>query len=205
MNDATISLDVGGQIVKTRKETLLKAPFFEAYLKRWKGEQIIFLDLDYNIFIHVLNYLRNEKNIPPNTPEVRIMLDYLGLSIKISPINAIHTFNLTIKECSTCANRGFSLDLNRIENIFITFGSSFFQLETFTIEYNNDDHRKCLFEINKHNFHYFFVKDDMKYQMRRELLHVLHHDKGYLHLNLCKNQYYNEADDTTLTICYVEK
>ena len=59
-NDNIIKLDVGGQLMSTYKSTLLKLNFFQSYLDRWNDHnQPLFLDVDPDLFKHILNKLRD--------------------------------------------------------------------------------------------------------------------------------------------------
>jgi hypothetical protein len=85
-----VTLNVGGTKIKTFKSTLNKTPYFENYFLNWDHQfhKEIFLDMDYNIFIHVLNKLRNDNyHFPENEillKNIMNLFDYLGLPIDIS-------------------------------------------------------------------------------------------------------------------------
>ena len=59
-SNAQITLNVGGTKVQTFKSTLEQLEYFRVLFKsNFRKEKEIFLDCDYNIFIHVLNKLRD--------------------------------------------------------------------------------------------------------------------------------------------------
>lgn len=78
-----IILDVGGKIMKTYKSTLDKVDFFKNYMARWTGTpDTIFLDLDPDIFIHILNKLRDIKYDLPDNQSVVKMCNYFGIKLE---------------------------------------------------------------------------------------------------------------------------
>ena len=76
-----IQVNVGGQIMSTYRTTLLKSEFFKSYIDRWNSGEQLFLDVDPNLFIHVLNKLRNSSYVLPDDNNVLNMCQYFGLAI----------------------------------------------------------------------------------------------------------------------------
>ena len=85
-----VELNVGGTKITTLKSTLVKLPYFKNYFNSWhkegKENTEIFLDVDFNIFMHVLNKLRDENYIFPEDgviiTNITNMFDYFGLAVK---------------------------------------------------------------------------------------------------------------------------
>jgi len=81
----TVILNVGGKKVETLRYPLQKIPYFEACFRTYLGveKQEIFIDADYHIFKHVLNYIRsNGYMFPKDTVLYHNILDimnYLGI------------------------------------------------------------------------------------------------------------------------------
>lgn len=75
-----ITLDVGGTIMRTYKSVLDKLPFFESYMARWsgKGGNPVFIDYDPELFIHLLNKLRDPNYVTPHDANIAKMYDYFG-------------------------------------------------------------------------------------------------------------------------------
>jgi len=79
-----IKLNVGGQHFETTKDTLIRAPYFEALLSRWiSKEKEIFIDRSGSAFNHVLNLLRNpDYNFPHRYQEE---LNFYGVDLHFLP------------------------------------------------------------------------------------------------------------------------
>ncbi len=77
-----ITLNVGGKKCETLKSTLMKMPYFKTYFESWDHDQEIFLDLDFKIFTHVLNKMRDPNYFYPDdeilTNNINNMFDYFG-------------------------------------------------------------------------------------------------------------------------------
>lgn len=79
--NSIIILNVGGKKVQTLKSTLTQLPFFDSYLSRWSKEDEIFIDQDFEVFIHLLNKLRNQSYIVPDCENINVLFDYFGCSL----------------------------------------------------------------------------------------------------------------------------
>lgn len=56
--EATITLNVGGKVFQTKKETLSRCKFFRDMLSDCDEQPTIFVDCDPDNFRHILEYLR---------------------------------------------------------------------------------------------------------------------------------------------------
>lgn len=83
-----IKINVGGQYFTTYKSTLLNSDYFKSYFERWEKDKH-FLDLDPNIFQHVLNILRDPNYEIPKKyyNNVVTMAEYLCLPLPQESIN----------------------------------------------------------------------------------------------------------------------
>lgn len=81
----TIILNVGGKKIETLRSPLQKIPYFEACFRTYLGveKQEIFIDVDYDIFKHVLNYIRSNGYMFPKDAvlchNIIDMINYLGI------------------------------------------------------------------------------------------------------------------------------
>ena len=78
----TITLDVGGILFKTTKDTLLFSDYFRSLFSRWKINDVIFIDRSGVLFEHVLCLLRNPEY--PYPKEHTSELDFYGIKHNIS-------------------------------------------------------------------------------------------------------------------------
>lgn len=88
---ATLKLNVGGTKCQTLKSTLDHVPYFQALFANWQKEnknfeEEVFLDLDYEIFKHGLNKLRDASyEFPQNEivlQNINNMMGFFGVEIK---------------------------------------------------------------------------------------------------------------------------
>lgn len=88
-----VTLNVGGTKMQTYKSILETLPYFESYMDRWsENHPEIFVDYDPNLFIHLLNKLRDANYIMPVNENVSIMCDYFGYVLPdITPAKLVHT------------------------------------------------------------------------------------------------------------------
>lgn len=90
---SVITLNVGGKLMCTYKSTLERLDYFQSKLDRWNSENndIIFVDYDPELFIHLLNKLRDDSYTIPNDENIITMFNYFGYKIetKIDPVNFI--------------------------------------------------------------------------------------------------------------------
>lgn len=85
-----VTLDVGGTRMKTLRSTLEKLTFFNSYLNRWDdGKNDLFVDYDPNLFIHLLNKLRDYNYVLPENENIERMFDYFGVYMSNIPINKL--------------------------------------------------------------------------------------------------------------------
>lgn len=60
-----IKLNIGGKIIQTKKSILCQSKFFNTLLNDYDTANEVFIDDDANLFIHMLNKLRNANyNFP---------------------------------------------------------------------------------------------------------------------------------------------
>lgn len=79
-----VRLNVGGVHFETTKETLMKAPYFEALLSRWhQDQQEIYIDRSGVGFEHVLNLLRDSSYDFPR--QYKNELDYYCIDYEFPP------------------------------------------------------------------------------------------------------------------------
>src|SRR5579864_4776498 len=100
MSSNIITLNVGGTRIQTYKSTIEVLPYFESYMARWKidntnhellvkdpkknvGPIEIFVDYDPNLFIHLLNKLRDSKYEMPQNENIIIMCNYFGYELEV--------------------------------------------------------------------------------------------------------------------------
>lgn len=119
MESTIITLNIGGKKIKTYKTTLEQCGVLQNQLERWdfnKNDEL-FIDQDPDIFIHFLNYLRNQNyKIPVNVEDnVKILMEY-------------YCCNLIEKEKIFATYNGSFQDSNNIINI-----SDFINIITLTI------------------------------------------------------------------------
>jgi hypothetical protein len=77
-SDSTITLDVSGVAFRTKKSNLMRAGYFAgAFALCTEVEQPIFVDRSAKAFVHVLEYLRNERHIVPL--KYRFELDFYDI------------------------------------------------------------------------------------------------------------------------------
>jgi len=82
----TITINVGGKNMMTHKSTLEQLNYFKNILERWNKSDNIFIDYDPDLFIHLLNKLRDNNYVMPNNDNINSMCEYFGLSLnEISP------------------------------------------------------------------------------------------------------------------------
>lgn len=74
---AIITLNIGGKKIQTYRSTIEKLPFFSNYLSKWNVDEI-FVDYDCDMFIHLLNKLRDDKYEMPTNQNITTMCDYFG-------------------------------------------------------------------------------------------------------------------------------
>lgn len=80
-----ITLDVGGKKFRTYKSNLLKSEYFKSKLERWNNDNsnVLFVDEDPEIFVHVLNFLRNSTYSyqGDNTENIKRSLGFYGIDV----------------------------------------------------------------------------------------------------------------------------
>lgn len=92
-----ITINAGGTIFQTSKTTLLKSPYFTRFFDSWHDDSStpIFLDVDPQLFLHVLNSLRDAAYIfPSENQNIIRTMDYFGLKINETPIKSPSTINI---------------------------------------------------------------------------------------------------------------
>ena len=125
---SVITLNVGGKIMSTYKSTLEQLDYFQSKLDRWNADNtdIIFIDYDPELFIHLLNKLRDDGYTFPNDENIIAMCDYFGYKIetKIDPINfVLKGFNekkMVGKDC--CLVYCLDTTINKILLLRIKYG-----------------------------------------------------------------------------------
>ncbi|CAJ0600049.1 unnamed protein product [Cylicocyclus nassatus] len=74
-SDKRMKINVGGTIFETYLSTLRKVKnsvLSAMVAEHWRNEEEMFVDRDPNLFVKVLDYLRDEKNfVPPSDDDVR--------------------------------------------------------------------------------------------------------------------------------------
>jgi hypothetical protein len=87
--DITIKINVEGQIFQTRKETLLKIPYFENLFQDAapKTEDIIFIDRSARGFSHILQWARNPEYKIPS--KYKLELDFFLIEYQPSNLSDV--------------------------------------------------------------------------------------------------------------------
>jgi hypothetical protein len=81
MESSIINLDVGGIKLKVYRSTLTQLEYFKSKLERWSNNQDeLFVDYDYNLFIHLINKLRDPTYNMPRNKNINMMCDYFGFN-----------------------------------------------------------------------------------------------------------------------------
>lgn len=88
-SNGKVTLNVGGTRVETLQSTLMKTQYFADFFARWNNKDEIFLDMDFDLFKHILNKLRDPRYILPENPNIHSMMDYLGFTIHDQPIKTM--------------------------------------------------------------------------------------------------------------------
>jgi hypothetical protein len=82
---STVTLNVGGKNMVTYKSTLDRLEYFKNIFDRWNQTDNLFVDYDPDLFIHLLNKLRDDNYIMPDNDNIKSMCEFFGLSLsKIS-------------------------------------------------------------------------------------------------------------------------
>jgi hypothetical protein len=84
MNSVTIN--VGGKNMVTYKSTLEQLEYFRNILERWNKTDNIFVDYDPDLFIHLLNKLRDNNYTMPNNDNIKSMCEFFGLSLNMNNV-----------------------------------------------------------------------------------------------------------------------
>lgn len=163
-----ITLDVGGTIMRTYKSVLDKLPFFESYLARWtnKSADPIFVDYDPELFIHLLNKLRDPNYVTPNDANIAKTYDYFGYEEPPKPSEFIFkTLNRIEQNTSYAAYMRTNKNTQRTEYEYVIRGTtsniSIFAIST---KYINDIEititsvNYTVYDINHENFPIFFKR-----------------------------------------------
>lgn len=109
-----IKLNIGGKIIQTKKSTLCQSKFFNTLLNDYDISDEVFIDDDPDLFIHLLNKLRNAKYKFPNdlTKNLTTMANFYQIPI-ISTEQKIKTYERYFKRSPFQTNgTKYHLDIN---------------------------------------------------------------------------------------------
>ena len=106
-SNVKVTLNVGGTKVQTFKSTLEQLEYFKVLFKsNFNKEEEIFLDCDYNIFIHVLNKIRDAaykypSNLTTNDLEnILKMENYYSMTITKNKVSTFFHLSATSSSCN---------------------------------------------------------------------------------------------------------
>lgn len=173
MSGETITLDVGGTLVKANKTTLEQLTYFQKLFEGDFKKSEIFLDLDYEIFRHVLNRIRLANYVYPEDQKDNINAMYRYLMSEPEKTPKICEFCILRKSSHYDQNTSFYGTYARsciFVNIIMKF-HTFSRLEI-SIPYTNI----CIVIVEKELYNYFKpVKDRTNtfFKMRKFMINFL--------------------------------
>ena len=185
-----ITLDVGGKIMKTYKSTLDQVDFFKNYMTRWTNtNNVIFLDLDPDIFIHILNKLRDINYDLPNNQSVEKMCNYFGMKIE----NYDNISNEIVELMDDYNNnKRYKFNSSECEIIYIILikHNSFRSLE---FMYKD----KIIFKVSDESLALYFKFEntgqmEYVYKLRKQYLQLLQ-NIGSITINVSENHSYGSG------------
>lgn len=104
MSGKIITVDVGGILVKTNRTTLEQLTYFQKLFEGDFKKTEIFLDVDYEIFRHVLNRIRLANYVYPQDQEDNINAMYRYLMSEPEPVTKIPEFRMLRESSNVFSN-----------------------------------------------------------------------------------------------------
>src|SRR4029079_10281960 len=80
--------------------------YFRNILKRWNKTDNIFVDYDPDLFVHLLNKLRDHNYTMPNNDNIKSMCEFFGLSLNMDSVLSPKIYKKKITNLSS----GIKLD-----------------------------------------------------------------------------------------------
>lgn len=219
-NPNIIELDVGGTHMKTLKSTLLKVEYFKKIYDRWNGKDQLFIDADPNLFIHILNKLRDDKYILPDDPNLQQMLDYYQCFKKVEVKSSValktndETSKYIIGSLTVPDGPYFNLIKSTLHYKFVCITIYINDLTVFNVQQplfkvtdsNNNDSGKIILYADTHNYLCYFdvtciPNSHIGLKLKKEIIGVLDkmeikpHDGFFVKCLL-------PSDNYTMTIAY---
>jgi hypothetical protein len=178
----TITINVSGKNIVTYRSTLEQLEYFQNIFKRWNKTDEIFIDYDPDLFIHLLNKLRDNNYTMPNNDNIESMRNYFGLSLSMEKVSSPRVLKKKFMDFSSRIELNPKIILDILLN-----NVNFFR---FCVYDSNSSNKKILEVCCAEDLKFYFKiihegKDWFKYIMlRKKYLKLLRQQYGNIYIKL---------------------